>query len=226
MARPGFNGVRWLDLPFHEALVMGWLGKCEPGVYSLQSFREHIKSYGPKIYKYHHLNSQTGDEALKIFEQESGVRLAFKSLVERTQFLDSFDVDSRSVQFELNQDRLHWEIEFLKNKGIGTVVSLTEVHHHKEIMHTHFDAHHFAIDDLAAPEKHQAESLAEILSKAAQKNDRVAVHCLAGIGRTSTMIMAAHILMGEDRESVKQYLRTRNPYYTFGGVQSDFIERL
>ena len=89
--------------------------------------------------------------------------------------------------------RLNLEIDFLKKQDIRTIVSLTENHNQKEELGNHFNLHHLAIEDLKPPQFEQVLHVAEIIRKARAERKRVVVHCMAGIGRTSTMLMAAHL---------------------------------
>ena len=88
------------------------------------------------------------------------------------------------------------------------------------------DLHHIAIKDLEAPTYGQVEELAQIIEQARIKKDITAIHCLAGIGRTSTMLMAAHLQLGESFSGLKKILAERNPTYILTGKQGDFISDL
>ena len=50
----------------------------------------------------------------------------------------------------------------------------------------------------------------------------MAVHCLAGIGRASTMLMASHIMLGESADELEQILKKQNPPFLLTGTQGKF----
>jgi len=226
MARPGFNATRWFDIPFSEAVFLGWLGRHSEGREGLESFREHLKSYAPKIFKFYQLDDVTGPKALLSFEDEAEFKRIVESLSKRTGIFKSFEIRGDEFHFELCKTQLNDEVTFLEEKGIKTIVSLTEKHHQKDFLEKKFNLHHIIVEDLNAPNKEQALELAEIVKYAQKKNEKMAVHCLAGIGRTSTMLMASHILMGEKHSELERTLKRQNPYFILTGSQAEFIYSL
>ena len=112
-------------------------------------------------------------------------------LSERSDLLERFDATEEEIRFTFSSKRLDRELERLKELGIKTIASLTELHHDKDTLQKHFDLHHLPIRDLEAPQTHQAKALAELVDRAKKERTGLAVHCLAGIGRTSTMLLAA-----------------------------------
>ncbi len=226
MARPGFNSFRWFDLEFDEAVLMSWLGTHPSGSASLESFRHHLQTYAPRIFRFYELDNSSGASAIAIFESREGVGEVLARLKEKTKSVAHYAVEEQRVHFELCRTRLDWEIEFMKNNGIGSVVTLTERHHSSEVLQDHFDVHHIAIQDLGAPQVEQVAQLAEVVDEARQKATPLAVHCLAGIGRTSTMLIGAHILLGEKTEDLLNLVKRQNPAFVFTGEQADFIRAL
>ena len=226
MARPGFNYVHWYDLPFEEAVLLGWLGQHSSGSETLESFRAHLNSYAPKIFSYYKFSEEDGFRMLDVFKKSAGLIEVLERLAARTKAFESFSVDDGNIHFKLSATRLQWEIDYLKKHGIQSIVCLTEKHHNKDTLSEHFELHHFSIADLGAPKLEQAVQLAEVLAAAKRDRTCIAVHCLAGIGRTSTMLMAAHMKLGEDPKTLEALLTLKNPSYSFSGSQADFIRGL
>lgn len=226
MARPGFNFFHWFDLPFDEASLLGWIGQYSNETIDLETFRHHLQTYVPRIFHFHNLDHLSGPEAIKIFQSDDGVAQVLKKLNERTQLLKSFDISGNELRIQLNPRRLEDDVNFIKNQGIDKIITLTEKHHHKDILEQHFDLHHIAIQDLGVPHADKAHEFTEIVKETLTNKEKMAVHCLAGIGRTSTMIMAAHLLMGEDLKSVVEKIKRQNPSYGLTEIQNNFLTSL
>ncbi len=226
MGRPGFNAVHWFDLPFDEAVLLGWLGQHSSGTYSLESFRKHLKTYSPRIFKFYGLDSNSGAKVLDVFNSNQGVLKVFEKLAHNTKNFRQFEISGDDLKFSLSEARLHEEIRFLKSQGIDNVISLTEQHHQKDILQNDFKVHHFSIEDLGAPKLEQVSQLANVIQAALSKKETMAVHCLAGIGRTSTMLMASHIMMGESADELEQLLKKQNPTFSLVGSQGEFLRSL
>ena len=223
MARPGFNCTRWFDFPFEQAVLVGWLGQYSSGSTTLDDFQKHVREYGAKILKFYSLDGDTATQALESFKDRSGILSVFKSLSDRSQLLDSYDVTSDHIHFQFNKKRLALEVNFLKSQGIQKIIALTESHHDKDTLQEHFETLHFSINDLDAPKLEQVHQLAEVLRSAKEKQQRVAVHCLAGIGRTSTMLITSHMIMGKTLEDMKTLIARQNTAFVFAGRQAEFI---
>lgn len=223
MARPGFNGVRWFDLPFDETLIFGWIGQRSCGTESVDSLKKHFTEYGSRIRTFHEVDETVFRRICADFEKPDRILEAFQKVADRTKCIEHFEVNGELVSFKLNRSRLASEIEFLKRNRIDSVVTLTEKHNQQEELGQHFKLHHLAIDDLNAPQFKQAIELAKIIRDAEVSGQGIAVHCMAGIGRTSTMLMAAHLLLGENLETLLLQLEKRNPTFKFTGPQADFV---
>lgn len=226
MARPGFNYTRWFDFSFEEAILVGWLGQHPSGSTALQDFNDHIQGYGSKILKFYSIDNKDAQEVLKIFDKREGLLSILSGLATNSHLLESYDVTDNNIYFEFNKKRLSREINFLKERGVEKIISLTENHYNKETLDAHFDTFHFSINDLDAPSFEQVVQLAQILHEAGVKKSSVAVHCLAGIGRTSTMLIGAHMLMGNKLDDLKELIAHKNPAFVFAGKQADFIYSL
>lgn len=226
MARPGFNSVHWFDLDFDEAVALGWIGRYSTGTASLESFRSHLKSYVPKIFVFHHLDNESGQKALQAFDKEAKIIEVLDRLNRRSQIFENYELKNGELHFSLCKKRLQLEIDFLRKNGIEKLVTLTEQHHGKHFLQDHFELHHISIEDLNAPNVDQVHQLANVIQDAQRAGQKMAVHCLAGIGRTSTMLMSAHLVLGESFGDLKTRLARQNPRFAFTGVQADFVKSL
>ena len=154
----------------------------------------------------------------------AGLTKVIKNLNDRTGSFRSFQIKDSTISFLLCDKRQQFEMELIKAQGIKVIVSLTEQQHQAPLLADHFETFHIPIPDLCAPKVEQAKTLLEILKDAYKTNRPVAVHCLAGIGRTSTMLLAAHLLKGEDREFLLSKIKKRNPSFVLTPSQKEFID--
>lgn len=223
MARPGFNGTPWFDFPYEEAILVGWLGQFSSGSTPLTDFHRHVTSYGTKIRGFYKLDEESAKNKFCRLLDRNGIIDVSNQIMARSSLLEHVDVTDSQLHFRFNQNLLAAEIEFLKNQGIQKVISLTEHHHDKDTLDEHFRTFHFSINDLGAPSFEQVEKLADLLQTAQKNQKKVAVHCLAGIGRTSTMLIGAHLIMGEKLDRLKDHVLKRNPSFVFAGKQAEFI---
>ncbi|MGZ3775053.1 MAG: phosphatase domain-containing putative toxin, partial [Pseudobdellovibrionaceae bacterium] len=223
MARPGFNSTPWFDFPYDEAILLGWIGQFSSGSTPFADFHYHVKTYGSKIRSFYKLDDQTADNKIRLLLDQNGILDIANKIIERSSLLEHVEVADSQLHFRFNQNRLKSEIEFLKNQNIQLIISLTERHHDKEKLDEYFNTVPFSINDLGAPSFDQVEKLANVLQSAKKNQTRVAVHCLAGIGRTSTMLIGAHILMGEKLDNLKSQIFKRNPSFVFTGKQGEFL---
>jgi len=226
MGRPGFNAVHWFDLSFVDALLLGWFGKFSSGIESTHSFRNHLKDHGLRINQFYGVDAETAVRSLKIFDENGGIIERVERLNRRTEVLETFEITDDHLHFQLSERRLRYEVEFLRSHGISRVVSLTESHHQKEFLQEHFELFHIGIEDLGAPNLDQAIQLAEIIKTSTKDQKAIAVHCMAGIGRTSTVLMASHILMGERADDLENLLKRQNPTFIITGDQGKFLRSL
>ncbi len=224
MARPGFNGIHWWDLPFEETMVYSWLGQRTSDSQSIESLQDHIRNYGAKIIHFYKVDESSFKNICESFEDKAKLQEVFARVAEKTKSLGDYEIKDDRITFNLCSARLQWEIDFLKKQKIDSIVTLTEIHNQKAELKTHFDLHHLAIDDLSAPEYEQVIKLADLIKSSRMDNKRLAVHCMAGIGRTSTMLMAAHLVLGEDLESLLAVVQKQNPMFKMVGPQAEFIK--
>lgn len=228
MARPGFNLKHWFDLGFAEAVLLGWLGSLEFKEGSLASLHRHVEHYAPKIAEFYDTSRADCLRLAATLRTETGLLEALSELNRCTEILESYELSGGlqdgTLHFRYSRERLLLEQEFLKRQGVETVISLTEHSHADDEWLQNFRMHHIPIPDLSSPNIDQVELVAELIKQSQDKG--IAVHCLAGIGRTTTMLMAAHILLGHSLSSLTDHVTTKNPLYKLVGAQAAFLQSI
>jgi atypical dual specificity phosphatase len=91
-------------------------------------------------------------------------------------------------------DALDDDLQWLRSRGIGAVLSLTEAPLAQQALDRYeLDALHLPIADLSAPSPEQFLCALEFIDGQQAQGRAVVVHCLMGQGRTGT-ILAAHLV--------------------------------
>ncbi len=109
----------------------------------------------------------------------------------------------------------------LQAEGIGAIVSLTE-HVPQPLAHaTNMRLMHLPLIDMTAPTDEQIEDFVDFVNAALDEEIAVGVHCLAGLGRTGTMIACLLVSRGMGPEEAIAHVRAARP----GSVQTAVQER-
>jgi atypical dual specificity phosphatase len=109
----------------------------------------------------------------------------------------------------------------LADEGICAIVSLTERPPPELIGSSRFDLLHLPIRDMTAPEREQIEEFVAFVDNHLEDDCPVGVHCLAGLGRTGTMIACYLVTRGRTAEQAIDEVRRARP----GSVQTDLQEQ-
>ena len=83
MARPGFNEVRWFDLPFDETLIYGWIGQRSCGTEPVESLKKHFWEYGSKIKGFHKVDDESFQRICNDFEKSGQISQVFQKVADR-----------------------------------------------------------------------------------------------------------------------------------------------
>ena len=109
-------------------------------------------------------------------------------------------------------------IEFLKDEGVDVLISLTETQLSPGIV-TEFDFeyHHIPVEDFAAPTGGQIDEFVSIVQAARKAGKKTVVHCLAGRGRSGTMVACYLVSLGRSSREALAVARLLRP----GSVESE-----
>jgi atypical dual specificity phosphatase len=120
------------------------------------------------------------------------------------------------------QAALEVDLAWLRERGIAAVLSLTEAPLEAEALaHHELEALHLPIADMTAPTPEQLEHALGFVDRQRALGRAVVVHCLAGQGRTGTVLAAYLIRGGMSPEEALGALRAVCP----GAVENAAQER-
>lgn len=102
-------------------------------------------------------------------------------------------------------------LEALKDLGIGAIVSLTESPLQEALINEFgFEYRHLPIPDFCAPDPDQIDEFVRFVNAMKRKKQAVVAHCLAGRGRTGTMLACYLVSKGHDaKEAIAEVRRVR-----------------
>jgi protein-tyrosine phosphatase len=228
MGRPGFNRYRGTDLSLEEAIVFSWLGKLSDPAPALTHFWQFLEAYGPRIALFHEPSLLPLADRLARLRERDSLLAVLECLSIKTQVFENVTWHNEGIEPHLrltrNMRQLECEIELLKRHRLSVLISLIEEPFDHDILSEHFNLHHVPIEDITPPSPAQVYDLAEQLRAALDAGHKVAVHCLFGVGRTTTMLIAAHLVLGYALHDLKAWIRRCNPGFLFRGSQAAFID--
>lgn len=116
----------------------------------------------------------------------------------------------------------HRDIRFLLEKGIRNILTLTE--NPVDIEDPKLTFYHFPIPDMGIPTPREAHKMiVEMIEVLNKPDERLLVHCKAGLGRTGTIIACILIEMGRTPEAAISEIRSIQSNYIQNMLQEKFV---
>ncbi len=123
-------------------------------------------------------------------------------------------------------DRLEHDARALQRLGITKLITLEESPTvDPKVLGQHgISVKHVPIPDMQGPRLDQAKECCQDVSSWLSKGDLVALHCLAGLGRTGTMLACQLIAEGRSAREALEQVRSINPRCVQSDAQVQFLK--
>jgi atypical dual specificity phosphatase len=121
---------------------------------------------------------------------------------------------------------IDYDLKALQRVGVTCLITLTERAPEVEAMRQYgIDNIWSPIPDMTAPSITQAATICKRIEKRLQKDEVLAVHCRAGLGRTGTVLAAYLIWEGAEALSALETVRRVEPRWVQSEEQVAFLEK-
>jgi len=121
------------------------------------------------------------------------------------------------------------ELVWLREQGIGAIVSLTETSLRRDKMllpwlnELGFEYHHIPIVDHTAPEESQIDEFIGFIKMMQGQKKPILVHCAGGYGRTGTMLACYLVSIGHRPRAAVDEVRKIRPYSIEENAQEESV---
>jgi protein-tyrosine phosphatase len=230
MGRLGFNQAHWFDLSPEEGILLSWLGKQADATPLVASLWAYLEQYGPRVAPFYRLSTAEIHDRLRRLRDQGALRTTLEQLNAKAGVFQEVSWLETDAQVVLcctpNTQRVQDEVALLQQHNISVVISLLEHPLDHGLLDGIFEVHHVPVEDAAPPNRDQVYAVAHTLDTALTAGKNVVIHCLAGIGRTTTMLIAAYLVQGYSLAELVAWVQARNPHFQFIGCQVAFLQAL
>lgn len=230
MGRLGFNHCHWFELSFEEGEVLSWLGKQHTDIAPVAALWGYLEQHGPRAARFYGLRPDEARARLACLRDRAALCTVLERLQAKTGIFDDVSwIDGPAqpvLRFTASAQRRQYEIALLKHYKIAVLISLLERPLDHQDICNDFEVYHVPVEDITPPSRDQVYAFTETLVTALGAGKTVVTHCLAGIGRTTTMLIAAYLVQGHPLHELAAWVRVRNPHYRFHGSQVAFLREL
>jgi protein-tyrosine phosphatase len=210
--------------------VLSWLGKQHGAISALADLWRYLDQHGPKAATFYGLQPDEARARLNRLRDRHTLLTVLESMHVKTGIFDDVSwVDENAqpaLRLTTSAQRRQHEVALLKEHNVTVLISLLEQPLDHPELRNDFEVYHVPVEDITPPTYDQVYAFAEMLVASLEAGKTVVTHCLAGIGRTTTMLMAAYLVQGYPLQDLAARVRVCNPHYLFHGSQMAFLQAL
>lgn len=226
MGRPGFNRCHWFDLTLEGGVLLTWIGERASRRGTFHDLGPYLDRYGPRVAPFFGLTPAQVKARLDRLLEPAALMAALERLELQTTVLQDLDQGPDGVvRYTVDPRPLGRELEALSQLGVEVIISLMSTPPDPELVDAGFVVHHLPVPDLTPPAHEQVYAFTDLLMGALDGGHKVVTHCLAGVGRTSTMYLASGLLLGRSWDELAARIKVCNPRYQFKGSQTAYVEQ-
>lgn len=117
------------------------------------------------------------------------------------------------------------EVDWLARKGIEVVISLVELSEpvRDRMVELGIENYSFPIDNFSAPPIELLAQIVDLINEKVSGGKKVLIHCLAGCGRTGTVLASYLVSKGMSPDEAIESLRSKRPCSVETQQQQDAV---